>query len=249
MIKRVKISDSSNLPVSWWPDVEAFQGRGEFVFENGLNILCGPNGSGKSTLLTMMAKYFMCEQGGIPKATTMSIGDLFRGLGSDDLLDGASFDHDGWGVCYQNPSNVVGMLGSSFDDDFFMEGVRNLATRASVGETSLMGFDRICEHIVDNAELLGVEEFRRSVNDLWVNRLDAMEKGQQTLFLDEPERSFDISHLIYFWKVMKSISKNFQVIIASHSVLSLDIPGANYIELEEGYVDRCRSELADVLLP
>jgi ABC-type cobalamin transport system ATPase subunit len=138
-----------------------------------------------------------------------------------------------------------------------MDGVQNLATRASVGETSLMGFDRICEHIVDNAELLGVEEFRRSVNDLWVNRLDAymehmkpsMEKGQQTLFLDEPERSFDISHLIYFWKVMKSISKNFQVIIASHSVLSLDIPGANYIELEEGYVDRCRSELADVLLP
>ena len=93
----------------------------------------------------------------------------------------------------------------------------------------------------------------RGVNSYWEPRLKAVDdmmaakipKGPRTLLFDEPESGFSFDWQDRLWRgVFERVdAAKFQVIIATHSPFALAIPGANYIEMEPGYLDQSEKSL------
>jgi len=71
--------------------------------------------------------------------------------------------------------------------------------------------------------------------------------GKTTVLLDEPERS--LSHAKqkdFFLNVLPNQMKDYQVIIATHSLYSMFTPNANIIEMENGYIKGLNEALLDI---
>lgn len=97
----------------------------------------------------------------------------------------------------------------------------------------------------------------RNVNSYWEPRLKVVdemlaakiEKGPRTLLFDEPESGFSFDWQDRLWRgVFERVdSSKFQVIIATHSPFALSIPGANYIEMEPGYIEQSTNALKELI--
>lgn len=215
MIHKIIISNVNKSPATWGSKVSWYAGLTELKFGPRLNILVGPNGSGKSTLLTTIAMLTHCYQGGVQKETRYSKYQL-KDIKST-TYDGVRLEKDDGAVFFVDPSLTPGIMGGGFDEDFFELGIVNTISKTSHGETSLHRMSHVMktlkEHVTD------------------VNR--------PTLILDECDRSLDLLAQIKYWEVIPRY--NFQVIVATHNPLALNIPGAHYIETESGYLDKIKS--------
>lgn len=255
MIRSCDIKDPKSTPIKWWPKVEALAKPRTFTFEPGLNILWGKNGSGKTTVIKLLARLLHCEQSGAPVVTEHSVRELFDGFGFGDekapgkLKKAITLDHDGQGVRHFDPTVAVGLMGgmSAFDWDFGMEGIQNTMFKGSAGQTTMFRIDKIIGALLKGEP---AEIDRRikaeGVNDSWAKQLKVAEhflkgsgkKGQPTVLLDEPERSFDLPTQVMIWRFIRAYSKQVQFIVASHSFFALGLPGVNYIELTDGYLEQ-----------
>ena len=263
MITELLIKDPTRMPCSWWPKIEAFQGRDKFTFqEAGLTILWGPNGSGKSTLLKILARLTHCEQGGSPKITQASVWELqMQGAlgGKQEWRDGVEIIHDGEPVHFLDPSKEVGLVGGAFDDDFFSDGLQSLdARKTSSGQNVTGMLNRVLERAA-TAEKIESVFARNTVNEVWKGHLDKMweflepstvrgEKvspGPRTLLLDEPDRSLSIPRQRELWHILAK-QERFQIIVATHSVFAL-YRDARYIDVTPGYLAECREELEQMM--
>lgn len=251
MIYKLDIKDPTQTPVKWLANVEALKKPRTFEFKPGLNILWGRNGSGKTTLTKLIARLFHCEQGNHPVVTQESLDTLSgSGFGARlPLEESIELVHDGQGVRHFDPGHAVGLQGggAAFDWDFGMEGIQNQLFKGSAGQTNMYRFDRILNEII--AGIIPEVEWkmkRESVNDLWQARIDLAKsilkkngkKGQPTVLLDEPERSYDLNAQGGTWKFIRAYSEDVQFIVASHSLFALQIPEANYIDLSPGYLKK-----------
>lgn len=261
MIRSFDIKNPTKTHISWMAEVASLKKPRKFEFTPGLNILWGRNGSGKSTVLKAMARLLHCEQSGVPVVTETSIREMFdniRGEDHKDLKASMVLDHDGQAVRFFDPSIAVGLMGggAAFDDDFFHQGLNNLRFRGSAGQTTTFRFDAIATSIIKD-EVPTVERRLRAdrVNDFWVARLRTADHflkgsgkaGPLTILLDEPERSYDFAHQVGCWRFIRAMAKKYQILVASHSFFAVNIPEANYIELEDGYLEIAKRALA--LLP
>jgi energy-coupling factor transporter ATP-binding protein EcfA2 len=250
VIYKLDILDPSKTPVPWLPSVEAFAKPRSFEFKPGLNILWGRNGSGKTSLTKVIARLLHCEQGNQPFVTQESLRELVGGrvLDDVDLKAGLSIKHDGQGVRHFDPSHAVGLMGgmAAFDWDFGTEGITNAMFKGSAGQTTMFRFDRLINEIVAG-EVPEVEwKFPRADRDRpWGPRVKLAAsflkgnavKGQPTILLDEPERSYDLNAQVGVWRFLRAYSDQVQFIVASHSLFALKIPDAHYIELSPRYLD------------
>jgi predicted ATPase len=90
---------------------------------------------------------------------------------------------------------------------------------------------------------------------LWAQAIDLVEarlaasipRGPMTVLLDEPESNFSMFWQSKIWSLLSKpdVHERFQVIVASHSVFALGIPGATYLEFEPGYVARATEVLTE----
>jgi len=261
MITKLTITDPTNTVCPWWPKVKAFEGRTEFEFKPGINILWGKNGSGKSSVVQMLARLTHSGQGGVTKVTTETLRHFYDHQG---FHGGQDLETDGQGVWYCDPSERVGLIGGSFDYDFMDMGLQNTMFKGSHGETTLM---RVYNILVDMKARKRPEiEYKHlrkppveGSKDRYADQdreeykrwLDATKylRGEDktsppTILFDEPDRSLDIPTQLRFWDTLTAHDKNYQIIVASHSLFAMDIPGANYIELVPGYLNQCRAARA-----
>jgi predicted ATPase len=250
VIYKLDIKDPTKTPVSWLPKIAAFKEPRVLVFKPGLNILWGRNGAGKTSITKVLARLFHCEQGSQPVVTKESLSELTAagGYGSETikLEEGIEVKHDGQGVRHFDPGHAVGLTagGAAFDWDFGDEGFENVMVKGSAGQTTMRRFDRILNEII-TGEVPEVQwrMKREHVNSLWQERIDLAacflkknsKKGQPTILLDEPERSYDLEAQVGMWRVLRSYAAEVQFIVSSHSLFALNIPEAAYIELSPGY--------------
>lgn len=247
MIYKLDIRNASKTPVPWLPRIEALARPRTFEFKPGINILWGRNGSGKSSLIKVLARLFHCEQGNHPLVTKESLADLVGGNITEavDLKAGVSITHDGQGVRHFDPGHAVGLMGGQFDWNFGVEGVQNAMFKGSAGQTTMFRFDHLVNEIVDE-EVPKVEwKFDHDrLSGMWKDRVELADhflegtaaKGQPTILLDEPERSYDLNAQIGVWRFMRAYADEIQFIVASHALFALKIPDAHYIELSPGYM-------------
>jgi len=258
MIYSLKIVDPTATPIPWLPKVEALKAPREFTFTPGLNIIWGRNGTGKSSLLTLLARIFHCAQSGFPVITTSSLEDLFATVKWDDngrLERSVSIRHDGQGVRHFDPGHTVGLLafGGAFDDDFSNEGFAAVKTRGSAGQMTAFKSDKLLKTI-KNGETPAVKcgHSAQRVNDVWETRKEVAQhllagnadKGPPTILLDEPDRSFDLPMQLAVWKFLRIYADETQFIVASHCPFALNLPEANYIDIDPGYLELAQKTLA-----
>lgn len=249
MLYKLKIKDPAKTPVPWLAKVEAFAKPCTFEFKPGLNVLWGRNGSGKTSLTKVLARLFHCEQGNQPIITQESLSELVGGRVMDDvdIKQGVEVVHDGQGVRHFDPGHAVGLMGggAAFDWAFGMEGIANTMFKGSAGQTTMFRFDRLINEVVADVHPDIEWKFSREHNNsVWAKRVKLAEhfikgsaaKGQPTILLDEPERSYDLNAQVGVWRFLRAFSDQIQFIVASHSLFALKIPDAHYIELSPRYL-------------
>lgn len=255
MIYKIAIKDPTQTPVEWLQQVDAFKNPREVAFKPGLNILWGRNGSGKTSLTKVLARLFHCAQGGQPYITRESMIELFGHRSANiDLQKGLEVTHDGQGVRYFDPGNTPGLMcnGTVFDWDFSAEGMRNVLFKGSAGQTTMFRFEQLLAEIlaekvpkvtwkIPRANLNSSQDQRVKLAAFFLEGNSG--KGQPTILLDEPERSYDLNAQVGVWRFLRAYADRAQFIVASHSLFALKIPGAYYIELSPRYL----SESEDML--
>ncbi len=249
MIYKLDILDPSKTPVPWLSRVEALAKPRAFEFKPGINVLWGRNGSGKTTLTKVLARLFHCEQGNQPLVTQESLTELAGGRVMDDVdvKKGLKITHDGQGVRHFDPGHAVGLIGgaAAFDWTFGDEGIANAMFKGSAGQTTMFRFDRLVNEIAAGVVPEVDWKFPRDkVSGRWKDRVELAahflsgnaDKGQPTILLDEPERSYDLNAQVGVWRFLRAFSDEVQFIVASHSLFALKIPDAHYIELSPRYL-------------
>lgn len=252
-------------------DVPFFQKRKTLAFKPGLNILFGPNGCGKSTVLNILGQTMCATQGGLSSVTEDVVYRTVDMLGalphpktrarramSDKI--GLSVAHDGQPVLFCDPRQTVGLSGGAFDDDFFKEGVVEATGHngASHGQRSLARANAVLGVLAGKLQFpteVNRRITKKSVNSVWGTALDvvdarmqpSIERGQQTILLDEPEANLSLLMQAELWRLLAhpDVAENFQVIVASHSPFALGISHAHYIEFQPEYVDKTLGALRE----
>jgi len=257
LIGKIIINDMDSLPVSWWKNVPNLKRRKKLIFKPGVNIVVGPNGTGKSTIIKLISRSFFAEQGGISMVTQPSLSDAF-GFGEKSIKwSGYEITHDGGPVGHYDPDKTYGMAYGMFDDDFFSDGVRSLQLRSvSRGQKTLANLNFIIKKVAD-ADGIEFGLKKDSVNSLWVNRLELIEKflekdktlepSQKTILLDEPERSLDLLNELSLVQWVQDMGKKYQLIIATHSPFLLFVPGVNIIETHRGYTKKIKNRIETII--
>ena len=250
MITRIDITDPTKTAVKWWNEVKLLKGKTTIDFKPGLNIIFGPNGSGKSTILTLLARMFHCHQGDVPLVTQTSLGDVCGGFGRNDPMQvGALPIHDGASVLHFDPTQTVGLFGGSFDWDFGDMGLQNCMAKGSAGETTLRRMDKVLGMLAGlvpiptcgwKGEHYKATDTGKTVAAFLAGNLEGASVGEPTFLLDEPDRSLAIPLQRALLTKLAEFAMPYQIILASHSPFALDLPGANYIELDPLYLRQCR---------
>jgi predicted ATPase len=259
MIKKLTVTDISNMPITWWAEVPLLVERKSFSFSPGVTVIFGPNGCGKSTLLSCLATVFHCKQMGLSCITRQSVDEMYYGFGdTSKKRSGFEIEHDAKLVVHFSPDSNPGLFGGSaaFDDDFMSLGLNRLMRKKSSGQSNLNDFFRI----VEAAQKMHKREDKikaGNVNDYWAKKINdcvtfldtptTKDSGLPTMILDEPTRSLDIPLQILVWEaIFKRWSKSFQIIVATHDPFvfgmeGLDAEGNSFIDLLDGYSQTCRN--------
>ncbi len=248
MIRRLSVTDRDKIPVSWWMESKFTRDIADLEFQPGVNILFGPNGSGKSTLLRLLSRLTFCDGSGVPKITRDSVGHFFdRG----QVLDGSYAETNGEPTLLLDPSAGVAVK----DGYFGYENMENLgmwmqARKSSSGQVAQMKIVSLIKSLEDKELKVEWKVAHNAVNDIWKRRLDyvaqllkpfeSCDKKGRTVLMDEPFRSMDLPTSLMAWRGLLRRLTGIQLIIATHFPFALDI-NANFIETEDGYIDKCRS--------
>jgi predicted ATPase len=240
--------------------VPFFKNRSRLDFKPGLNILVGSNGCGKSTVLKILGETLCATQGGFSTITEDAISngvDMFGAIRSGEMKDtvGLTVAHDGQPVIYCDPRKTIGLVGGTFDDDFFKQGMAETMSRGSHGQSAMRRLGQALDIVMGQTAFPDKVDHRVNpdrVNDTWQRALKVLEKrlvgtipaGQPTVLLDEPETNFSLVWQARLWELLTlpHVVQRRQVIVATHSAFALNIPHAHYIEFEPGF--RAEAEAA-----
>lgn len=260
-------------PFKYVERLNFFKNQNSVEFKPGLNVLFGANGSGKSSLLKILAQKMFAAQGGQSAVTIKSVKELNFNPGAIDTvgLSLSPYDllHDGQSVVYIDLRGTPGIDGGKFDDDFFEVGLKNAyLTKKSTGEATMSKMDvfaRLCmawikDRPLDFDEVYPCEVRNdlegKNYNEQWV-KLDkltktlltpAIERGQRTVLIDEPESGLSLPVQKKIWDILKhpKVCDKLQLIVATHSVFALNAQNANIVEMSPGYAEESKRALKSV---
>lgn len=231
-----------------------------FEFTDGLNVLFAKNGEGKSVCLHTMKGY--C---GIPNNT----GGWTR-INEPNKLGASNMNHFPYVYRRFTPSNCDAWVGWDGTPTFFNDGdikvdstfffdkdrqsadgitssgeqFEALAEKPSSGQYRIQRINKVMQVIQHPPDLTKAPDFVHDKGAAMseIAYIASLPKtGKMTLLLDEPERALALPKQRELFDMLVDLSKQFQIIIATHSPFVLFVKGANIIDINEGYADECRN--------
>lgn len=247
MFYKIKINEeiTSNKDFNYVQNLKSFKNGKlkEVTFKPGLNIIFSENGSGKSTILNLLAESMAAKQGGYSCVTEVWHYEV------NEKMKGVEILHDGQPVVYFNPRDTIGLILGAFDDDFMVEGVKILHLKESTGFTTMNKMMKILNMFNDKEDMLKSIKYKMSEKYVSQNVKDILkgsqEKQQLTFLMDEPESGLAIHVQNNLFRMIDKAAKekNIQIIMATHSLFALSCKEANFIELNEGYINIVKNEI------
>lgn len=122
----------------------------------------------------------------------------------------------------------------------------------SEGQKRLRGIAKVGQQLKEHCPepYLTMKDYTHEMSEAhyveYVRKLteDGSRKGKPTLLWDEPDRSLEINHqFTLFTMLLRNLSQNFQIIVATHSPIPILFPEYDWIriiDMREGYLDECR---------
>jgi hypothetical protein len=243
-------------------------GQKTYEFTPGINVLFGPNGCGKSTIIKTLKSYCGIIKGGWTSVSdpliigTYYVGKMYEAKDFPHAYRTYSpakcMANVGWdGVpTFFNDGDI------KVSDTFFFQNVGQsddgitteaeqldaLALKPSSGQYRIQRINKIVNMLQNPPTFESVQElpFRCQYPDVAqreVNYWKALGRrsNKYTILLDEPERSLSLpKQQKLLNELIPDEMKNYQVVLATHSIFALTIKGANIIDMQPGYVEECR---------
>jgi predicted ATPase len=268
MIESVSFKAVAESCLPWASSMAFFTKNPRVDFKPGLNVVFGKNGSGKSTLARLLALSLAAEQGGVSTATQSWMTTVCN-RSKPELTLPCEVAHDGQPAMYLNARATPGLVGGSFDDDFFSEGLQRTLQKGSTGELGLTHLTRIIQVLNGKAPAEGsghplvasgfpsdivwkVQRWgRECAHDQQIALLEGLlapkcAVGPKTIILDEPDSGFSLAWQEGFWSnILATVDPAaFQIIVATHSPFALKLPNAHYIEMTPGIIAESETALS-----
>lgn len=231
------------------------------TFNDGLNIVVGEFGSGKSVIQRAITKTLQCQKGGTFKQNNFSLKRVDSKLKFIRPLIIDSFKHDDSAVLSYDSRHEVGLIGGSFDDDFFHEGIMNATqSHRSSGQKSIGNIHTFILSLVDKYKSKGNFLEARTFDNTKIKESITKEcydkceltTTKPTIIIDEFETGLPlhvqdkIMYIIYTEFVMTGKA---QVILFTHSPTIFEYIGlrdVNLIELTENYIEVFKTSLSNI---
>jgi len=256
MIYTVHIENPKTTPSVHWESVKWLKTVEKLEFKPGLNILFGSNGTGKSTVISAIAMAFHCYQTNWPVVTKQSVNAFLKSSGL--VANGLTIDHDGAPAKYLGLGDMDSIPENAVRVDLSLSAHGAHAGRpghlVSAGQKTV---SRLIHFLRNDPKSVSYKlkssQVTPEFKPVWTAAVEALKNGvarkgvakQQVILLDEVDLNLDFAHQAAVWAQLRELANegNHQIIVASHSVFAVNVPGAHYIETSPGYLKDSRQAL------
>ena len=257
MVERVVITDNTNSPIGYLPNLKNFKNGKEYVFKEGVNIIVGENGCGKTTLLELIKRYLLVDY------TECSKGDfnnnvnrlLRRALSSKgEISDGvevyADYQRNTFRLCHANERTSEDKQKSFAVFSEFLTQMES-----STGEGVLVAIDSLFKQMFskDANLLFDYGQFKEDYYPGYAEYIKAhkIEGNEWTILMDESDRNLSLDNLKQIRGILSFHKPYTQIIAVVHNPLLIyslsKVPEVNFIEMTKGYVRKIKKQINDIV--
>jgi predicted ATPase len=255
MIRKVAITDNANTPLHYLKDLPAFENGKVYEFKEGVNIIVGENGCGKTTLMKLIEAYTLVDKEEC--STGMyngNINDLYDRFDNEKTFRGgaevyADYTKNIFRMCHKGEKNDDNVL-DSFDHfgEYYMQ------MHSSTGQGVLIAMNTMFKRMFsEGAKLTFDYDKVAEARPAYARYIEKhkVEGEEWTILMDEPDRNLDIENIGQIRGILSFHKPQTQVIAVVHNPLLIcalsKSPEINIIELTEGYVERVRSIVEEMV--
>jgi predicted ATPase len=259
MVKSIKILNGflTEMP-NFYPGIQ-------FDFEpDKVNVLFGSNGVGKSCILKMIKAYNGIERGGWSHISSeLALGAqaqhhfpwvyrAYSPASSDCVVDWdgtASFYNDGdikidqW--AWFSNKEILSEDGMTTEAEQF----QYLMDKPSAGQYRMIKLNKLL-NMAKNPPDLTKSPSPHIAHISETNYIRSLPRnGKPTLILDEPERALSLPKQLELFNLLNDLTKEFQIIIATHSPFVLFQKDMKIFDIELGYSAKCLNIFKECMNP
>lgn len=251
MITKLKITDNTNTPLSYLPDV--FENGFEVDFKPGVNIIVGENGCGKTTLMNLLKIYLMVDYNECGRGQfNCNINRLFKSTGGK-ISDGVDVYAD-YKLNTFRFSHPHEKQGDSALKDFKTFGETFTNYNSSTGQGVLNSLNFLFELMFGEDAKLTYDY--NQFNELYPEYVEYVKAHRVkcpkeiTILMDEPDRNLSLENLAQIKGILSYHKENTQIIAVIHNPLliyALSDKDINFIELTRHYIRNVKKEINNII--
>jgi predicted ATPase len=210
-----------------------------FNFSENINVIIGPNGSGKSTLLEILKincgiiyNNHITQKPVLIFDEQISYSDFISNELKSKFNIRTEFDYDksiAYHFIHDTFSNFLEYNQNIYSEN---EAVARmfLSQYYSKGKKRLNEFE-IFLKLQKEFDFSQYDESRKKFVEYYQNG------GKPILLLDEIDKDLDLYWQEKYFNILRGLSKEWQIIVVTHSIFAFNLKNVNYIILNQEYFD------------